>query len=189
MNKNLLKEYIQIIIEQETETKKLYTVGDIKYTIDFFSLDDSKMTKLFKNIDKILKSKSSKAKMLKGAARVIISSQGGPLIDTGLEIAKIVKDTEKFKKLISSFKNKYKIKKQDSAEKKLADIYGVNDKPSLVGLPEKMSFLIDDKVEADFIVNFLKGEIENKPEDEELDIEELFKVYTAKKLDGYYVTK
>ena len=102
MNIKLLKEYVEIIIEQETSSKKNITVGDVKSTLEVLSLSDSEIDEKFKD-QNFLK------RIGKGAGRVIISATGGPAIDASIELAKIVRNSSKFKKYLSKFKQKFNI--------------------------------------------------------------------------------
>ena len=183
MNTKLLKEYVKIIVEQETSSKQKITVGDIKSTLDILSTPESEL-------DKKLKDKNFIKNVAKGAGRVIISATGGPAIDASIELAKIVSDKIKFKNHLKKFKQKFNIKNKDSDEKQLADMYGVNSKKGfkMLSVPEEMSKLIDDRVEAKFIL-YLKKYIDSKPPEEEVDVIALLKAFTKKELEGYYVTK
>ena len=173
MNIKLLKEYVEIIIEQETSSNKNITVGDVKSTLDILSTPESEL-------DEKLKDKNFLKNVAKGAGRVIISATGGPAIDASIELAKIVSDKIKFKNHLRKFKQKYGIKNKDSDEKQLADMYGVNSKKGFKALsvPDGMSKLIDDNVEAKFITDYLKKYIDNKPPEEEVDVIALLKDFT-----------
>ena len=190
MKINILKEYIEIVIKEETEIipedSKSITVKDAKNLLEFLSIPE-------KDLDEKLSDKSYLKKIGLGAIKVIVSGLGvGIAIESAIEIADIVKDTEKFKSGIKKFKSKFGLKSKDTSLKTLANIYGVNEKPSLdsLSLPDEVSELVDDKIEASFLKWFIE-KINSMSDDEEINFLEEFQEYTRsinKETKGYSIS-
>jgi hypothetical protein len=179
MKINILKEYIEIVLKEETEIipedSKSITVKDAKNLLEFLSIPE-------KDLDEKLNDKSFLKKIGLGAIKVMASGLGaGIVIDSAIEIADIVKDTEKFKSGIKKFKSKFGLKSKDTSLKTLASVYG---------LPDEVKKLVDDKIEISFL-KWLVKEINSMNDNEEINFLEEFQKYTRdinQETKGYSVT-
>lgn len=176
MQQKLLKEYIKTILKEENSRSQRQkpTAGDLKKLFFVLSIDDKSLKKKFNN--------KTLNKIMQGAAKVMLSASGvGLAIEAGVEAADFFGSTDKFKDLKNKFCKHFKISSEDSIEKKLAKMYGVNKKPSLnmISLPQELSILIDDKVEEAFIMylkeKYMEVSIDSK---EPVDIKEEFIKFT-----------
>lgn len=136
---NILKDYIKEIILEETEyveqenSEKKYTYKEL---YDFL-----RFVKHGKNA--------------KSAVGFVAAVSGGALLDTAANLSSIAEETAS--KLLDKFLTKYDLPRGNPM-KALAKFYGVNDAKGLAGIsiPNNISNLIDDKVEAAFIASLLK---------------------------------
>ena len=180
MQQKLLKEYIQIILEQE----------------EVVMADEVNLT--FGDLKNFLKYTKTK-KFAKSALKFAASIAAGGTLSLGINsISKINEYTEETAqkvadKVMSNFAKKYKVDVK-SPLKMLAKMYGVNDQEGVgvLEIPDNISELIDDKVEEAFIKKLYK-DIQDKDDNEVLKdnyvLDEL-KKYTIKnqKTAGAYVS-
>lgn len=156
---NILKEYIKEIILEETEYVEIES-PEKKYTYKEL-YDFLRFVKHGKNAKKGL---GFVASVVGGAAlEATISAvqSGGAAVASAFNLSDITEEVAS--KTLDAFLAKYNLPKGQPL-KVLAKFYGINDVKGLEGIaiPNNVSNLIDDKIEAAFIKDVLAGDLKTK---------------------------